>query len=645
MFAQLQALLAGTLGSTSTEEFQVADSINTLETRVNSVESTQADIYKTPEIKTAAEKARGTNAEFQDLFKDSAKKIETARTKRESEMKAAQGAIDQTYRSQAEKASTLYNQKLAELELNAPVITTFMEDQKRLDAKLKQATTANDKMTTLYTEAMMQRNSGGVIDAVVGDLKAVIRQPHMQDTQAMVQNVYAERGQAAQSFLTSLQTNSLLAEQKYATEIGKQDMMLMQADALYKKVEAGQNLDSKELAATLQEMGIASEVVQSGVRDLQIMGTANGVSASSFNAKLQELNAQSIAHTLGQNYKQAKDKAAWEDSMSNRFKNYADMRGLQDVQDFKVDWATYQQTGKMSSNLQSFMGFLNSATDRTGSVATRLWEKTYNSGTPLSVSERAEAALLGTVVREENMQRTKGWAQANGYWDEGANALKPQVPEEKLKQLQKELIQYSPDATPAQLRQLDVLMQQRIVAANDNITGLIQSGAYAIPDMDVALSAPDFKADMMKGLSAEARAMLDESLARGPQTGIRTEIDKAAPASSLSRNIQAMVSALPLEALKNPQTRAKYAKNTAQVMASYYKSMRKQQANNFPLLERTILPVPDELRSTIGVSTINLENAGDLELMISKQLMMESMTRTIGGQTTLGPMGLPFPRN
>lgn len=464
--------------------------------------------------------------------------------------------------------------------------------------------------------AQSQQDQGGFFNWIGAQFKAELAAEESRLTDATINQLKANEMQATQQLAASFQANELVAQNANAEEMARTIMFQKQAEAMVKSASQNLGFDKEQYQAQMQVLGMNSEAVSASMKRLDTMIKTNDLSTSAIQAEQQRI----LKETAELNLKQAKIK--WERSEEYRITTEQDWRahltrkGIPEAEQrpFQVVVAEQEATGIPSPLLIDFMASRNSLG--------QFEEKAATSSFTAALAGEDSPVVRQTVETVQNMNSFQFQKAVEKFkTDNNVKDTRLLTREQQAKylELEKEYKLQNPDGTlnRKRLAQLDNDTKELNKAAEGDIQIAAQAGAVDLQGVSQSLKVQNLTAKLV---GAGADPKVAELVASGEAEKILLDIrPKSDVRSELESNIGAFINNIPDADIMNNDLAFQKIDAASKYMAKAYQLHRTSSSikERFPSWRTSIIKA-DTLN---GKSSINLEDAGSLQLLMREQLI------------------------
>lgn len=551
-------------------------------------------------------------------------------------------ALEQVTKTVAEgkdNVNTAANQALLKAKLDYKVATEAALSNTKAVEQF-QATYGSDvhrkQMQELYEQqrantqeviaAQSQQDQGGFFNWISSQFKAELAMEEAAVTDATINQLKANEMQATQQLAASFQANEMMAQNANAEEVARATMFQSQANTLVEKAKQGLGFDQEQFKAELQVLGMNNEVVDASMKRLQVMAQTNDLTTSAIQAEQQRILKETAELNLMESKGKFERSEEYRLQTEQDWKDHLVATGVPEAEHrtFEQMVAEQDQTKVMSPQLMNFMA-------SRGSLATFESKPVSHAFTGAKAGEDSPVVRQTVkVAREINAQalakRREEFEKAEGIKGKGFLTEEQQA---KWDAIQADYVLERKDGSINQQRlsQLDKDYKELVALSNKDATA---ANRYGTADLSSVKSSLKVQNLTQRLVSAGADPEVAQLVASGEAEKVLLDIrPKADVRDELTSNIEAYLN-LAIPQSEPIPAQIKRADVAARYMAQAYKLHRTSNSvkESFPLWRQSIVPAD----SLMGKSSINLEDAGSISILMREAIIKRQQSTVQFGQ-------------
>lgn len=524
-----------------------------------------------------------------------------------------------------QQAAIQYRTAVAASQQNNSAVELFQktygsDEHKKQMQQLYEQQQAN---TAELIAAQSQQDQGGFFNWIGAQFKAELAAEESRLTDATINQLKANEMQATQQLAASFQANELVAQNANAEEMARATMFKQQADTMVESAKQNLGFDKEAYAAQMQVLGMNSEAVNASMKRLDTMIKTNDLSVSAIQAEQQRI----LKETAELNLTEAK--AKWERSEEYRitteqdWKDHLVRKGIPETEHrpFEAMVAEQEATKVMNPLLIDFMASRNSLGQFEEKAATSSFTAAL-AGEDSPVV-RQTVNTVKTMNAAEFQAASEEFYKQHGIKDKGFMTQEQQA---KFAELKKEYDLQNPDGSlnRKRLAQLDKDLKELNKAAEGDVQIAAQAGAVDLQGVSQSLKVQNLTAKLV---GAGADPKVAELVASGEAEKILLDIrPKSDVRAELESNIGAFINNIPEADIMNNDLAFQKIDAASKYMAKAYQLHRTSGAvkERFPSWRTSVIKAD----TLTGKASINLEDAGSLQLLMREQLIKRRATIT-----------------
>lgn len=535
--------------------------------------------------------------------------------------------LTQQLAEQQEAALKVANtQKNVEVNAAAANKSAIADYQKQVNSP--EAKQVKGKVQNQYIDAQQEylqfQEEQKKVNPVVGFFRTAFVEPIKRMNLEAAQRQYnfnqQSRAQATQNFFQTIKKNNATALGMSQEEMAKAQYQLKEAQLLVQNIRDQRTITQEDIQVKASQLQVNESVLRSTINEIKVLNEQQALTDGALNDLFQKMSIRSYAIKEDERMKAVGNQEEYLNAKEQQFQEYLRARGREE----EIGKVTYRALFTRQAGTKD-LPYSAQDPDVTGFIA----YQTYNGdGTPF-MAAMTNARTGKPVSNADRLYQVMGQNAAADVNKEIEKRMKETTDPAMKEKLMEEML--NPD-NPEDWPKIEQLVRERQQAANQDATVAIQDGTLIVPDMKSFINDEQFS-EYSKYIPEDMKKAFTE----GEYKDVSLELERTAPAASFNNTMEQMAEII--EGSKGDSGYETVVSQVSNALSGYYRSTRVYSANSmaYPGMDKLQLSGVDAHDSTgwiggrRGTTTVNLENAGEIETVLLNTLRERRAQRKQAG--------------